>query len=160
MKIGCVDAYQGTMECRAANLQILFITAFRRRPNVPVLWINNPAAKTGDYAHHFRCNRFGICHNYRFATRAGSGIRTGVCVTLGMVSGCFGGVVRDVLLNEIPLIFRQDIYASASLLGGVLFLILSSLEIFAPLATALSIIFIVAFRLAVLRFGWKLPDIR
>lgn len=82
-----------------------------------------------------------------------------ICVTLGMVTGCFGGVVRDVLLNEIPLVFRKDIYASASLLGGLLYFLFSGWEMFAPLATSLSILAVVLLRLAVVRFGWKLPDL-
>lgn len=82
-----------------------------------------------------------------------------ICITLGMVTGCFGGVVRDVLLNEIPLVFRKDIYASASLLGGLLYFLFSAWEMFAPLATSLSILSVVLLRLAVVRFGWTLPDI-
>ncbi|MCB9307397.1 MAG: trimeric intracellular cation channel family protein [Lewinellaceae bacterium] len=83
-----------------------------------------------------------------------------ICVTLGMVSGCFGGVVRDVLLNEIPLIFRKDIYASASMLGGVLYLVFAGWDMFAPLAATLSIFSVVGLRLAVLRYGWEFPGIR
>jgi uncharacterized membrane protein YeiH len=82
-----------------------------------------------------------------------------ICITLGMVTGCFGGVVRDVLLNEIPLVFRKDIYASASLLGGLLYFLFSAWDMFAPLATTLSILSVVLLRLAVVRFGWTLPDI-
>lgn len=82
-----------------------------------------------------------------------------ICVTLGMVTGCFGGVVRDVLLNEIPLVFRKDIYASASLLGGLLYFLLSSWEMVAPLATSLSILSVVLLRLVVVRYGWTLPNL-
>ncbi|MCC6281965.1 MAG: trimeric intracellular cation channel family protein [Saprospiraceae bacterium] len=82
-----------------------------------------------------------------------------ICITLGMVTGCFGGVVRDVLLNEIPLVFRKDIYASASLLGGLLYFLFSGWEMFAPLATSLSILAVVLLRLVVVRFGWRLPDL-
>ena len=100
-----------------------------------------------------------------FATIVGlqSGLKAqlspAIRVTLGMVTGCFGGVVRDVLLNEIPLVFRKDIYASASLLGGLLYFLLSGWEMFAPLATSLAILAVVLLRLAVVRFGWKLPDL-
>jgi uncharacterized membrane protein YeiH len=76
-----------------------------------------------------------------------------------MVTGCFGGVVRDVLLNEIPLVFRKDIYASASLLGGLLYFLLSSWEMVAPLATSLSILSVVLLRLVVVRYGWTLPNL-
>ena len=83
-----------------------------------------------------------------------------ICVTLGMVSGCFGGVVRDVLLNEIPLVFRKDIYASASLLGGILYFVLAGWDMFAPLAATLSILFVVGLRVLVLLNGWQLPGMK
>ncbi len=83
-----------------------------------------------------------------------------ICITLGMVTGCFGGVVRDVLLNEIPLVFRKDIYASASLLGGILYFIFAGWDMFAPLAATISILFVVGLRLAVMRYGWELPGLK
>jgi len=83
-----------------------------------------------------------------------------ICVTLGMVSGCFGGVVRDVLLNEIPLVFRKDIYASASLLGGILYFVFAGWDMFAPLAATLSILFVVGLRVLVLLNGWQLPGMK
>jgi len=52
-----------------------------------------------------------------------------VAVMMGVVSAVFGGVIRDVLSNEVPLIFRKEIYASACLLGGLVFL---ALEAFLP----------------------------
>lgn len=83
-----------------------------------------------------------------------------ICVTLGMVSGCFGGVVRDVLLNEIPLVFRKDIYASASMLGGILYFLFAGWDMFAPLAATLSIFFVVGLRLIVLRYKWEFPGMK
>lgn len=83
-----------------------------------------------------------------------------ICVTLGMVTGCFGGVVRDVLLNEIPLVFRKDIYASASLMGGLLYFLFASQDMIAPLAATISILSVVGLRLAVLRYGWELPGLK
>lgn len=80
-----------------------------------------------------------------------------ICVALGMVSGCFGGVVRDVLLNEIPLVFRKDIYASASMLGGILYFAFAGWDMFAPLAATLSMLAVLGLRMAVLRYGWELP---
>ena len=51
------------------------------------------------------------------------GIQTGleplISVTLGTITACFGGVLRDILCNEIPVIFRKEIYATACILGGV-----------------------------------------
>jgi len=83
-----------------------------------------------------------------------------VCVALGMVTGCFGGVLRDVLLNEIPLVFRKDIYASASLLGGGLYFAFAAWEMAAPWAATLSVVVVVGIRLAAMQWKWDLPGLR
>ncbi len=88
-----------------------------------------------------------------------AGLSPSICVALGMITGCFGGVLRDVLLNEIPLVFRKDVYASASLLGGVLYFLFASWDMFAPLAATLSVGVVVGLRLAVLHWKWELPSL-
>ncbi len=50
-------------------------------------------------------------------------------VILGMISGIFGGVIRDTLLNEIPLIFRKEMYATPCLLGSALFAMLHYFQV-------------------------------
>jgi len=77
---------------------------------------------------------------------------------LGMVTGCFGGVLRDVLLNEIPLVFRKDIYASASLLGGSLYFVFSAWDLVASAAATLSVMVVVGVRLAAMQWKWDLPN--
>jgi uncharacterized membrane protein YeiH len=47
-----------------------------------------------------------------------------VCLALGTITASFGGVIRDILSNEIPVIFRKEVYATASIFGGCIFLIL------------------------------------
>ncbi len=42
-----------------------------------------------------------------------------VAITMGMITGSVGGVIRDVLVNEVPLLFRRDIYALACVAGGI-----------------------------------------
>lgn len=44
-----------------------------------------------------------------------------ICISLGTVTACFGGVLRDILCNEIPVIFRKEIYATACIAGGFVF---------------------------------------
>ena len=52
-----------------------------------------------------------------------------ICIALGTMSACFGGVIRDILCNEIPVIFRKEVYASACIIGGLsYFLMLQFLE--------------------------------
>ena len=50
------------------------------------------------------------------------GLAWWACVGLGMVTATFGGVLRDLLRTEVPLIFRQEIYATAALVGGGVYL--------------------------------------
>lgn len=79
-----------------------------------------------------------------------------IAVMMGMVSAVFGGVIRDVLANEVPLIFRKEIYATACLVGGVIYLLLNQLiadDLFAVLFSITSVIVIRV--LAVLRH-WSL----
>lgn len=86
-----------------------------------------------------------------------AGLGPMVCVALGMVTGCFGGVTRDVLLNEIPLVFRKDVYASASLVGGALFFAFAAWQPLEPFAATIAVVAVVGIRLAVLHWKWELP---
>lgn len=52
-----------------------------------------------------------------------------VCVLLGTITACVGGVTRDILCNEIPVIFRKEIYATACLAGGIMFFALQYIGI-------------------------------
>jgi uncharacterized membrane protein YeiH len=52
------------------------------------------------------------------------GLNPGACIALGTITGCFGGVIRDILLNNIPLIFRKEIYATACIFGGLFYFLL------------------------------------
>jgi len=81
----------------------------------------------------------------------------GICIMLGTVTGCFGGVLRDVLLNNIPLIFQKEIYASASILGGVVFFLLISLQFPFSYAYIIGILIVFVVRVLAVRFSWSLP---
>lgn len=50
-----------------------------------------------------------------------AGMDTGIAIALGTITGCFGGVVRDILSGSRPLIFRKEIYATASIIGGLIY---------------------------------------
>ena len=47
-----------------------------------------------------------------------------ICISLGTMTACFGGVIRDILCNEIPVIFRKEIYATACIIGGATYFLL------------------------------------
>ena len=81
-----------------------------------------------------------------------------ICVTLGTITGCFGGILRDILLNRIPPIFRKEIYATACIVGGSVFLLLVK---YTPLSYTIvqvsTILLIVAIRTLAVKFHWQMP---
>lgn len=83
-----------------------------------------------------------------------------ICITLGTITGCFGGISRDILLNRIPLIFRKEIYATACIVGGGIFLTLVEYTTlsygFVQIST---ILLIVAIRTLAVKFHWQIPKI-
>lgn len=82
-----------------------------------------------------------------------------VCILLGTVTACFGGVARDILCNEIPVIFRKEIYATACLMGGFMFFCLKLLHVnddVIYVGTAGTIILI---RILAVRYNWSFPKI-
>jgi len=82
------------------------------------------------------------------------------CIILGTITGSFGGVLRDVLVNETPVIFKKEIYATISIVGGAVYLLLINLEVANPILQIIPIIFIIIARLIVLRFNISLPQIK
>jgi len=82
-----------------------------------------------------------------------------VCIALGTITACFGGVIRDILLNNIPLIFQKEAYATACIIGGVVYFVLMRLQMNEMITEMVSITFIVVFRLVAVRFNWQLPSI-
>jgi uncharacterized membrane protein YeiH len=80
------------------------------------------------------------------------GLSPGMCVALGTITGCFGGIIRDTLLNAIPLIFRKEIYATACILGGVLYFTLVECNMKADFAKVAVIVFIFVLRIVVVKY--------
>ena len=82
-----------------------------------------------------------------------------VCIIMGAITGSLGGVIRDTLINEIPLLFRRDIYALASILGGIVYFIGLKLGLNAEWAFTLAAISVIVIRLLAVRFHIHLPRI-
>jgi len=85
------------------------------------------------------------------------GLSTGICITLGTITACFGGVLRDVLLNRVPLIFQKEIYASACIAGGLLFFVMHHLDLSDNANYVAGILAVFITRLLAVRFNWSLP---
>ncbi len=80
-----------------------------------------------------------------------------VALTMGLLTGVAGGIARDLLTGEVPLVLRREIYATASLAGAVLYVCLSRGPAWGPAATALSMGLTLAVRLAAIRWNLSLP---
>ncbi len=81
-----------------------------------------------------------------------------ICLTLGTITGCFGGIIRDILLNRIPLIFRKEIYATACIIGGSAFLLLVKYSSFKyVIVQVFTILLIVAIRTLAVKYHWQMP---
>lgn len=85
------------------------------------------------------------------------GFSPGICIMLGTITGCFGGVLRDVLLGNVPLIFHREIYASACIAGGIIFFLFTWADMFSNLASTISIASVFLIRLLAVRYSWSLP---
>ena|SRR5690606_8112056 len=88
------------------------------------------------------------------------GLSSGICIALGTITASFGGVLRDVLLNQVPLIFRKEIYALASITGGLVYLLLSNLSVNPDLGKIICILLIVSIRIIAVRYTLSLPQLR
>lgn len=76
---------------------------------------------------------------------------------LGLISATFGGVIRDVLCNEIPLIFRKEIYATAGIVGGLCYLGFYLVGWENEFTLILGVLIIILIRILSVFLGWKMP---
>lgn len=83
-----------------------------------------------------------------------------VAIIMGCITGAAGGVIRDVLLNQVPVIFRRDIYAMASVAGGLLYWLLITLDVSLPVSALSSFVLICLIRFVAVRYHISLPILR
>jgi uncharacterized membrane protein YeiH len=83
----------------------------------------------------------------------------GWCIALGALTACFGGMIRDSVLNQMPHIFHKQIYATACIFGGILYFILLKTTIPEVLVVAICISLIILVRLIALKYNWNLAGI-
>lgn len=82
-----------------------------------------------------------------------------ICVALGTMTACFGGVLRDILCNEIPIIFRKEIYATACILGALVYFLLLKTRIPLDFIVIISGATVMTVRLLAVYFNLSLPSI-
>lgn len=81
-----------------------------------------------------------------------------ISITLGAMTGTFGGVIRDILCNEIPVIFRKEIYATACLIGGLAFVVLYEFGVNTDVIYVVTTLTVILIRLVVVRYKISLPS--
>ncbi len=83
-----------------------------------------------------------------------------MCIALGTITACFGGVIRDILCNEIPVIFKtKEIYATACIIGGVSYFLIRKLPFDNAYAYVAAILIIIGARILAVKFKIALPNI-
>ena len=78
-------------------------------------------------------------------------------ILMGVMTGTAGGVIRDLFANQVPLIFRREIYASACVAGGLLLVALETVGTARPVAALLSAGTVISVRLLAIHYNWALP---
>lgn len=83
-----------------------------------------------------------------------------VAVVMGTITGSAGGVMRDILLNNTPVIFHKEIYAMASVAGGLLYWLLMWMGVASELAASVVFLFIVIVRFLAVKYHITLPKLK
>ena len=88
------------------------------------------------------------------------GVRPEIAAIMGMFTAIMGGVIRDVLTNETPVLFRKEIYATACLSGAILYLILFKAGVNRDINMVISIVLIFVIRMLAVKYKLALPNFR
>lgn len=88
------------------------------------------------------------------------GLHPAICIALGTMTACFGGVIRDILCTEIPVIFRREIYATVCIAGGIVFFTLKQINLEQDILYIITSVFMISFRLLAVKYHWYLPTMK
>ena len=80
-----------------------------------------------------------------------------IAIIMGVMTGVAGGIIRDLLSNKVPLILRQEIYATAAMAGATVFVMMDAVETSEQVAMICGVITTLGLRLAAIRWKWSLP---
>ncbi len=80
-----------------------------------------------------------------------------IVLVSGMITGCAGGVLRDILCNDIPLLLRKELYASVSVLTGGVFMTAQALDLHMNISMLIAMMLGLTMRILALRYNWQMP---
>ena len=132
-----------------SGLALLFVLVFRKY----VIRLNNTffifdAVGLGLFA------IVGIAKSIEF------GFPFWVAIVMGTITGAFGGMMRDILINEEPLIFRKDIYALACVFGGLVYYGCDCMGVALPLAQFIAAVAVFMARVLAVKYHVSLPALK
>ena len=81
-------------------------------------------------------------------------------IVMGTITGAIGGVIRDILINEEPLIFRKDVYATACIAGGIIFWVINVAGGSDWLQQSLCGLTVILLRFFAVKYNWSIPILR
>lgn len=87
------------------------------------------------------------------------GLHPLICVALGGVTGCFGGLIRDILRNEVPIILQKEVYVTASLVGGIIFILFRDAGFESNWIDVATVTTVITIRMLTIKFNMHLPKI-
>jgi uncharacterized membrane protein YeiH len=145
----------------------------------PIFWIEQPAyvlvcaaiATLAFFTAHFAHSRYRLILWLDAAGLAllaatgaeraiGAGVHPIIAVVMGMITACFGGIIRDTLGNQQSIIFSYEIYVTAALLAATAFVAANALGANREIAVSTAFLLGLALRGGSIRFGWSLPRYR
>lgn len=88
-----------------------------------------------------------------------AGLHPGIALLFGVLSVVIGGLLRDVICNEVPVILKKELVATASFLGGLLFILLNELNLPFSIQTLAGISLVLLIRILGQKYKWQLPII-
>lgn len=80
-----------------------------------------------------------------------------VATAMGVITGAFGGVIRDILINEPPLVFRKDVYATACIAGALAYWLLGLCDTMPIVQQAACAVVVIGLRFLALKYNLSLP---
>ncbi len=87
------------------------------------------------------------------------GISAPIAVIMGLSSAVVGGIIRDTLTNEVPLIFHKEIYATACIMGAIIFLVLNYFAVPEVICETVTVLTIIGIRLWAVRYNITIPQV-
>lgn len=87
------------------------------------------------------------------------GLHPLICIALGGITGCFGGLIRDILRNEVPIILQREVYVTASLIGGIIFILFREAGFESNWIDVATVSTVISIRMWTIYFNLHLPKI-